>query len=190
MQQEEFHRQTQAAVQTALALGAHRAAVIPVKDIVLDAGFRELCAANTCGQYGRCWMCPPDVGDIQELMQRVRGFGWALVYQTVGQLEDSYDIEGMNEAGSRHNTLARQLRERLRDGVFAGALHLAAGSCRVCERCARVDGQPCRFPDQALPSLEAHGIHVSKLAESAGMKYINGQNTVTYFGAVLFGSAG
>ena len=37
-----------------------------------------------------------------------------------------------------------------------------------------------------MRSLEAYGIHVSKLAETAGMKYINGQNTVTYFGAVLF----
>ena len=37
-----------------------------------------------------------------------------------------------------------------------------------------------------MKSLEAYGIHVSKMAEAAGMKYINGQDTVTYFGAVLF----
>jgi hypothetical protein len=37
-----------------------------------------------------------------------------------------------------------------------------------------------------MPSLEAYGINVSELAKSAGMKYINGQDTVTYFGAVLF----
>nr|WP_305142352.1 DUF2284 domain-containing protein [uncultured Acetatifactor sp.] len=44
---------------------------------------------------------------------------------------------------------------------------------------------PCRFPDMAISSLEAHGINVSRLAAECGMKYINGQNTVTYFGAVL-----
>jgi hypothetical protein len=37
-----------------------------------------------------------------------------------------------------------------------------------------------------MPSLEAYGINVSELAKAAGMNYINGQNTVTYFGAVLF----
>jgi hypothetical protein len=37
-----------------------------------------------------------------------------------------------------------------------------------------------------MPSLEAYGVNVSALASAAGMKYINGQNTVTYFGAVLF----
>ena len=57
----------------------------------------------------------------------------------------------------------------------------------LCEQ-AKADGLPCRFPQKAIPSLEAHGIHVSKLAEACGMRYINGQNTVTYFGAVLFGA--
>jgi hypothetical protein len=37
-----------------------------------------------------------------------------------------------------------------------------------------------------MPSLEAYGVNVSGLASVAGMKYINGQDTVTYFGAVLF----
>ena len=49
-----------------------------------------------------------------------------------------------------------------------------------------MDGIPCRFPEKAIPSLEAYGINVSRLASAAEMKYINGQNTVTYFGMVLF----
>ncbi|MBM3710008.1 MAG: DUF2284 domain-containing protein, partial [Actinobacteria bacterium] len=35
-------------------------------------------------------------------------------------------------------------------------------------------------------SLEAYCMNVSTLAELCNMKYINGQNTVTYFGAFLF----
>ena len=46
--------------------------------------------------------------------------------------------------------------------------------------------EPCRHPELAMPSLETYGINVSELAASSGMKYINGQNTVTYFGALLF----
>ena len=64
-------------------------------------------------------------------------------------------------------------------------LHLGAGGCNICPVCARVENHPCRFPDMAISSLEAHGINVSRLAAECGMKYINGQNTVTYFGAVL-----
>ena len=40
--------------------------------------------------------------------------------------------------------------------------------------------------EQAMPSLEAYGVNVSQLAKTAEMKYVNGQDTVTYFGAVLF----
>ena len=46
----------------ALSLGAFRASVIPVEDIETDASFRDLCAANVCGNYGRNWMCPPTRG--------------------------------------------------------------------------------------------------------------------------------
>lgn len=36
-----------------------------------------------------------------------------------------------------------------------------------------------------MSSFEAYGINVSALAPKAGMKYINGPDTVTFFGGVL-----
>lgn len=173
-------------IDLALSLGAFKASVIPVESIETDASFRELCAANVCGNYGRNWMCPPDAGDIHDLMQSLRGYGYALVYQTVSELEDSYDFEGMMEAGARHNRLMINLRTALAAEPMTRVLHLGAGGCRMCEICAKRTGEPCRHPDLAVASLETYGVNVSKLAPAAGMKYINGQNTVTYFGAVLF----
>ena len=170
----------------ATELGAYRAAVINVSDIAVDASFRELCEANACGNYGRNWMCPPDAGDIHELMDRLKSYRYALVYQTVSPLEDSYDFEGMTEAGFRHNRLILALREKVAGLPLSRALHLGAGGCRVCDECAKRTDEPCRHPDEAVASLETYGVNVSKLAPAAGMKYINGQNTVTYFGAVLF----
>ena len=169
-----------------LSLGAFRATVIPVENVETDAVFRDMCAANACGNYGRNWMCPPDAGDIHELMAELRTYSYALVYQTVSELEDSYDFEGMMEAGARHNQLMVKLRRQLADAPLARVLHLGAGGCRMCEVCGKRTGEPCRHPDLAVASLETYGVNVSKLATAAGMKYINGQNTVTYFGAVLF----
>ena len=170
-----------------LSLGAFRASVIPVEQVETDASFRDMCAANVCGNYGRNWMCPPDAGDIHELMAELRTYAYVLVYQTVTELEDSYDFEGMMDAGVAHNRLMTELRKRLSgvDGL-SRVLHLGAGGCRMCEVCAKRTGEPCRHPDLAVASLETYGVNVSKLAPAAGMKYINGQNTVTYFGAVLF----
>ena len=170
----------------ALSLGAYRAAVIPVESVETDASFRDMCAANVCGNYGRNWMCPPDAGDIHELMASLRTYTYILVYQTVTELEDSYDFEGMMDAGVAHNRLMVELRDRLASEELTRVLHLGAGGCRMCEVCAKRTNQPCRHPDRAVASLETYGVNVSKLAPAAGMKYINGKDTVTYFGAVLF----
>lgn len=169
-----------------LERGAYKANVIETKEIKLDRVFRDICASNSCGMYGKCYMCPPDVGDIDVLMAQVGDYDYALVYQTVTELEDSFDFEGMIEAKKKSYPLAQSLRKTFDDAKFAKVLHLGAGGCGVCKTCAKQTGEPCRFPDKALPSLEAYGVNVSELAKSAGMKYINGQNTVTYFGAVLF----
>jgi len=174
----------------ALELGATKANVIEVKDVVFDPVFREMCVSNVCGQYGKCWTCPPDVGEIDALIAEAQGYSRILVYQTVGELEDSYDFEGMIEAGNTHNRLAQALRRELSKEAFSKVLHLGAGGCRLCKICAKKTNESCRHPDLAMKSLEAYGIHVSKLAESAGMKYVNGQDTVTYFGAVLFSTDG
>lgn len=168
------------------ALGAYRARVIPTGDITLDRSFRDMCRMNTCGNYGKCWTCPPDAGDIDELMARVRSFGYILVYQTVSRLEDSYDFEGMMAAAQRHNALALRLRELFDTLPFEEKLQLGAGGCHVCPVCAKRTDEPCRHPELAMPSLETYGIHVSALAQAAGMNYINGTNTVTYFGGLLF----
>ena len=170
----------------ALSLGAYKAAVIPVDAVETDAAFRDMCAANACGNYGRNWMCPPDAGDIHDLMAALRTYSFVLVYQTVFSLEDSYDFEGMMEAGVAHNKLMITLRDRMSAENLPRVLHLGAGGCRMCEVCAKRTGEPCRHPDLAVASLETYGINVSKLAVSAGMKYINGRDTVTYFGAALF----
>lgn len=170
----------------ALFLGAYRAEWIDGSKVSLDASFRDLCRANSCGNYGRSYMCPPDIGEIHALMEEIRTYDRVLVYQTVGPLEDSYDFEGMMEAGKRHNELAQKLREETREVPSGQVLHLGAGGCRVCEVCGKKTGEPCRFPHKAIGSLEAYGINVSLLAKESGMNYINGPDTVTYFGAVFF----
>ena len=173
-------------ISEALALGVFKAAVVDASKIETDAVFREMCASNACGRFGKCYMCPPDVGDIDSLIAEVRKYGHALVYQTVTTIEDSLDFEGMTEARRATIPISQALRGVFEKNEITRVLHLGAGGCGVCDRCAKESGEPCRAPSLAMPSLESHGINVSSLASLAGMKYINGQNTVTYFGAVLF----
>lgn len=169
-----------------LNLGAYKAAVINAEDIPLERAFRDMCASNVCGLYGKCYMCPPDVGDIDTLMSDIRKYDYALVYQTVSELEDSFDFEGMIKAKKQTYPLSQKLRTVFDEANVTHTLHLGAGGCGVCDTCAKKTNEPCRYPQYAMASLEAYGINVSQLAKTADMKYVNGQNTVTYFGAVLF----
>jgi predicted metal-binding protein len=156
-----------------------------VSQMRFDPEFRALCEKNTCGYYGACWTCPPDAGPLEELMTRVRGYERALVFQTIYPLEDSFDIEGMHEASLRHNRLVQAVQAAAKASGEDG-LVLGAGACGACKTCTKREGKPCRFPERAVLSLEACGVDVSQLAKLAGLKYINGANTVTYFGVLLY----
>ncbi len=151
------------------------------QQIPFDAGALDSCKSNSCGNYGKCWTCPPLVGDPETLMSRVRAYRQAYVFSCVYPLEDSFDIEGM-QAGKQS---FEQTVFRIQDQLPPNAWILGAGGCGRCPVCAAREGQPCRLPQKALISLEACGIFVSRLAQACGLKYNNGPNTVTYFGMVL-----
>ena len=165
--------------------GVRKAASLPQEEIVYNTVFREICEKNSCGGYGACYMCPPDVGPIDELIEKAKSYPCCIMYQNVYEIEDSFDIEGMFEAKKAHHRVAQKIQQAVKPLLGENFLHLEAGGCGVCERCAKRDQLPCRFPEKALPSLEAYGIDVYNTASHAGLKYVNGQNTITYFGMLL-----
>ena len=168
------------------ATGIFKCAWTDIEKVVFDPVFREMCVQNSCGLYGKCYMCPPDVGDIHEMIAEAKTYNKGLLYQTVASIEDSFDFEGMTEAKRAHNAVAQQIHKIIQRVLpEAKCLHMAAGGCGVCARCAKLDHLPCYFPEKALPSLESYGVDVYHTAENAGLRYVNGPNTVTYFGMVL-----
>lgn len=172
-------------IQTLLSSHGARFGEAAVSQMRFDEAFRALCEKNSCGFYGACWTCPPDAGSLEALIHRVRYYERALVFQTVSALEDSFDIEGMHEASLRHNRLVSQIQSEAK-ALGMDCFLLGAGACGVCRECTKRENLPCRFPEQAVTSLEACGVDVAHLARLAGLKYINGANTVTYFGALLY----
>lgn len=173
-------------IEAALTAGAARAVLIPQRQIVLSAEFRKICESNGCGNYGRCWMCPPDTGDIETAMEQVRHFPWGLLYQTIGTIEDSFDIEGMTSCAREHAQISQHVQQAVQPLLTKPFLHLSCGGCRLCETCARRTDDPCRHPDKALASLEGSGVDVYNTARDTSLPYINGRNTVTFFGMVLW----
>ncbi|MDR2419208.1 MAG: DUF2284 domain-containing protein [Treponema sp.] len=168
------------ALTKALEGRAYECAVISTGDIVFSPEVRKACEANICGNYGRTWVCPPAVGTLEELRAKILAYRNALVFTTKHDLEDSFDFEGMQRGREIHNHLSVDLHGRFgKTNPIYGA-----GGCSNCEKCAYPN--PCRAPEKLLSSIEASGINVTELSRSAGIKYNNGPNTVTYFSMVLF----
>lgn len=170
----------------ALEQGASKAAIIPESKIITSPTFRDVCVSNGCGRWNRNWMCSPAIGDIHDLIAKVHSFTHGLLYQTISDIEDSFDIEGMTEAGDRHKQLSFRLRALLDPMIEGERLHLGSGGCFLCERCTILDNEPCRHPDQTMLSLESCGIDVYNTTRTTDLKYINGPDTVTFFGLILW----
>lgn len=169
-----------------LELGATNVGEVKVSQIPFDKNLRMSCEANSCGNYGKNHMCPPLCGSEDELIAEIKKYEDAIIFQTITPLEDSFDFEGMGEAAKNHHKLTYAVWEEAKK-LYPDCKMIANGGCGYCEKCAGFEGEPCRFPDKALTSLSACCINVSSLAKKAGMKYINGANTVTYFSGIFLG---
>ena len=162
--------------------GVFQYGFVDTADIRFSQEVRGMCAVNTCRQYGKTWACPPAIGTVEECRARVQRYDRMLVFSVKYNLEDSFDYEGMVAGMQQFRETCRILHEGLR-GQVEDFLLLANEGCDKCEKCTYPDA-PCRFPDQTHGALEGYGIFVSELAKQAGIHYINGANTVTYFGGV------
>lgn len=176
----------QSVLQTILDSGVSDAALMDGSAVIYDPSFRKMCECNACGRYGQYYVCPPHIGEIDALIAKAAGYPKAVLYQNISEVKSASDIEGMEEAGKRNHECALRIQQKLLRLNLGDFLHLTSGGCDLCERCGVLDGVPCRHPDMALSNMESYGIYVSGTAEKVGLRYRNGENTVTYFGIVLF----
>lgn len=158
---------------------------LSVSTIELKEDVRGMCEKNTCGRYGKSWSCPPGCGTLPECEEKIRKYQEGILLQTVGDLEDEFDGEGMMEASEKHTENMLRFRELLLREV-PGALVLGAGSCRICKECTYPES-PCRFPESRIESMEANGMLVLEVCRQNGMEYYYGKEKIAYTGCALIG---
>lgn len=166
----------------------------PAASLYVNPAVRSLCAEDRCRSYGRNWTCPPACGTLDDFAAALAARTVALVVQTVGQLEDEFDIEGMMATERVHKERFAALAQDTLDAFDAGErrlgpgiprpLPLSAGACTLCPACSCPD-TPCRHPDRALVSMEAAGLMVSEACEAAGLPYHHGLGTISYTSCIL-----
>ncbi len=144
---------------------------------------RDMCAGNACGQYGKRWSCPPGCGALEECAAQIRGCTQGILVQTIGELEDEFDGEAMMETEARHKAHFQEMLSALREKT-GHVLALGAGCCTRCRVCTYPD-EPCRFPEEAVSSMEAYGMLVLQVCKDNRLKYYYGSDKIAYTGCFL-----
>lgn len=165
-------------------IGIHQFGIISTRDIFFDQEIRKICENNVCRLYGKTWACPPAVGTIDECRQRCYQYATAMVFNAVYSLDNSFDFKGMMRGHDAFKNLCDRLYLWIKPQL-PSFLILSNEGCKRCKNCT-YPLERCRYAEMLFPSLEGFGINVAKLAETAKIKYMNGQNTVTYFGMLLY----
>lgn len=158
-------------------------APLDVSTIVLKPEVRDMCADNTCGQYGKRWSCPPGCGSLEELTQQLAQYSRGVLVQTVGDVEDGFDFEAMMEIEADHKAHFQSMYAALRQRNEK-VLAIGSGACTICPRCTYPD-EPCRFPEKMVSSMEAWGMLVLEVCKANGLQYYYGSDKIAYTSCFL-----
>ncbi len=140
---------------------------------------------NDCPMYGRSWACPPGVGEVSQCKQRCLGYGKCLMISTITEVADISDINETLSTRGDHEAITDAVRDLFREqGVEPYVLSTEA--CAACERCAILDGQPCRKPERMHPCVESHGINILGMLDDMGLAFQYGENVVTWFSLLFY----
>lgn len=145
---------------------------------------RTVCLQE-CPMYGKSWACPPAVGTVDECRERCLRYPEALLLTTVTEVNDIADLDETLATRTPHEELVRKVETILRTAGCTEVYVLSTEACSVCERCAYLDGKPCRSPEKMYPCVESHGIVATELAERCGIDFFTG-NYVTWFSVLLY----
>ena len=140
---------------------------------------------HECPMYNKTWACPPAVGSTQRCREHCLGYKNCLMISTIAEVMDISDIEETLATRPAHEEVTNQVRQLFREqGVEPYVLSTEA--CSICEKCAWLEGQPCRHPDRMHPWVESHGINVIPILDEQGITFQYGENIVTWISLLFY----
>ena len=154
------------------------------KELEFNQRIRWICE-NECPMYGKSWACPPGVGEVSSCEEKCRSYRNCLMVGTITEVEDIANIEDTLRTRPEHEKLTNQIRDLFREQGIQPYI-LSTEACAVCERCAILDGLPCRMPGRMHPCVESHGINLIPTLEANGLEFQYGGNVVTWYSLLFF----
>ena len=135
--------------------------------------------------YGRSWACPPGVGSVCDCQTKCLSYGNCLMISTIVEVADITNINETLATRPEHEAVPNRVRDLMRQ-LGTDPYILSTEACALCDRCAILDGQPCRFPEKMHPCVESHGINVVPVLEDRGLEFQFGANVVTWISLLFY----
>ena len=153
-------------------------------ELEFSSRIRWICE-HECPMYGKSWACPPGVGTVDLCRQKCMAYDNCLLISSIVEVRDITDLEETLATRPEHEALTEQVRELMRQ-QGTDPFILSTEACTICERCAILDGEACRFPEKMHPCVESHGINVVDVLERRGLDFQFGANVVTWISLLFF----
>ena len=153
-------------------------------ELEFSGRIRWLCE-HECPMYGKSWACPPGVGTVAECRAKCLSYNKALLISSLTEVADIADIDETLATRPAHEALTEQVAALLKKQGEKPYI-LSTQACAICDRCAILDNQPCRFPEKMHPCVESHGINVVPILEKLGLDFQFGSNVVTWISLLFF----
>ena len=157
---------------------------IEPKSLEFSDRIRWICE-HECPMYGKTWACPPGVGSVESCAEKCRQYDACLVIGTIREIEDIGNMDAALRTRPEHEAITNQVRDMLRE-QGAQPYVLSSEACAACQRCAILDGLPCRMPGQMHPCVESHGINLIPILEEKGLDFQYGKDIVTWYSLLFF----
>ena len=157
---------------------------IDPKSLEFSDRIRWICE-NECPMCNKTWACPPAVGTVASCKEKCYSYENCLMIATITEVEDIANLEETLDTRPDHEAITNDVVAMMvEQGVNPYVLSTEA--CAICERCAWLDGQPCRHPEKMHPCVESHGINLIPTLEENGIEFQFGCNVVTWVSLLFY----
>ena len=157
---------------------------IDPKGIEFSPRIRWICE-HECPMYGKTWACPPGVGSVENCTAKCMDYQNCLIVGTITDEAHPSDMEAALATRAAHEEVTNTIRQLFRDQGIEPYI-LSTEACAACDRCAILDGLPCRKPDRMHPCLESHGINLIPTLEELGLEFQYGGDVITWYSLLFF----
>jgi len=142
---------------------------VPLRSLFRYAKVNEtLKKCKECPRYNNSWSCPPQTPSILTYGGRFEHatlFVFKIAYPRELCVSGTPREQLLKEREKYYDDRRRKIQITLLDAEQKSPGSLSVSTCLICDRCARMDGEPCRHPDQMRYSMTTLGLDFQKMLD-------------------------